>query len=135
MPETLGSSADMIRLQGVLGTADRPVQLVFLNPSAVETLGQARKRVRTADAKARRSVIGTLSERMGQMDEVTEIWLVAEEPQLVVALVVRDLSLDRELEMRAIFADITRDYDAEFRIYSEAEARADLARIGARLHG
>lgn len=135
MTETLGSTADLIRLQAGLGAADRPVQLLFLNPSAVETIGQARKRVNAADLEARREVIETLRDRLGEMDEVAEIWLVAEEPQLVVAVVVSDLSIDRELEIRALFAAITQDYDADFRIYSEAEGRADLARIGELLPG
>jgi hypothetical protein len=136
--ETLGTTAERLRVQTALGLTDMPVQLVLLNPSAVETLSQARKRVRQADAKIRQDLIATVSERLSHEPEVEEMWLVAEEPSIVIALVSKDeVSLDRELELRAIFAELTREHDAELRIYAEDAGRANLARAGTRLqaHG
>jgi hypothetical protein len=73
--------------------------------------------------------------RISESQDVNEVWLMEDSPTLIVALVVNEISLDRELELRAAFADLTVQHDTQLKIYAAAGDRADFARRGTKLLG
>ena len=91
--------------------------------------------MRGADVAAQRDLLNAFLERITKADDVAEAWLVQEANPVALAVIVRNLSLDRDLELRAAFADLAMDHDAELRVYDADEDRAALGRRGERLLG
>jgi hypothetical protein len=139
MPEILTAGAEEFALASELvaqatgDIADNPVRVVVL--ATRSTLEEARDRVHNADVAERRRAAKSVASQLGGAPDVAEVWLIRDTPELIVALVVDQVTLDRELELRAIFADLTHMHEAELRIYSDSEGRADFARKGERLLG
>ncbi|MGI8887011.1 MAG: hypothetical protein ACR2G9_08865 [Gaiellaceae bacterium] len=104
-------------------------------PSANLSVAQARKLVSGVDVTVRRALVEAFVERISRVPDIAEVWRVREADPLTVAVIVRDLSLDRDLELRAVFADLTFDHDAELHVYGETDDRAELGRRGERLLG
>lgn len=100
-------------------------------PSANLSDAEARRLVRSAEMAALRDVVAAFVERMAGAPDIAEAWLVQEADPLAIAVIVRDLTLDRDLELRAI----AMDHDAELRVYDADEDRAALGRRGERLLG
>ena len=111
------------------------VTLVPVESSANLSITQARKLVRSTDLIARQQIVDAFVGRVSSSPDIAEIWLVRNADPLVVAVVVRDLSLDRDLQLRAAFADLTHEEDAELRVYAVDDDRAELGRRGERLLG
>ena len=107
----------------------------LVESSANLSIAEARRLVQGAGVVARRALVDAFVDRIGKAPDITEIWLVRETEPLALAVIVQGLSLDRDLELRAVFADLTYEHDAELRVYADSDERAELGRRGERLLG
>ena len=146
MPE--GSASGNVLLREFVPAVDKSLEaydlfigqgtvtyLVMGQTSANLSVAEARELVRGADVTIRRALVDAYVERISKSSDIAEIWRIRESDPLTLAVIVRSLSLDRDLELRAVFADLTFDQDAELRVYAEADDRAELGRRGERLLG
>lgn len=146
MPE--GSASGYVQLREFVPAADKALEgydlfigegtvtyLAIGQVSANLSVAEARELVLGAEVTVRRALVEAFVERISKASDIAEVWRVRESNPLTVAVIVRSLSLDRDLELRAVFADLTFDHDAELRVYAETDERADLGRRGERLLG
>jgi hypothetical protein len=145
MPE--GSASGAVSLREFVPSTDKAlegydvfigegkVSLVPVESSANLSVDEARRLVRSTDAIARQALVDAFVGRIGNSPDIAEIWLVREADPLALAVIVRNFSLDRDLQLRAAFADLTYEHDAELRIYADTDERAELGRRGERLRG
>lgn len=72
------------------------------------------------DIAQRRAAAAQFASTLRDAPDIHAVWLVADHPGLVLAVVMNDVSLDRELELRARFAEATTGHPAELEIYDES---------------
>jgi hypothetical protein len=128
-------SADNVLKSYDLFIGEGKVTFVPVEASANLPFEEAQKLVLRMELLTQRALVDRFVDRIAKGQDVAEAWLVRESDPLSLAVIVRDLSLDRDLELRAMFADLTYDYDAELRVYAEGDERAELGRRGERLLG
>jgi hypothetical protein len=143
MPDTTHAAGQEVRLAGerdlriASAVADRPVATLFLVATTAPTApteAEARERMRKIAVATRRGLAADFAARVMGSEDVRELWLSADDPELAVTLIVSGVSLDRELQLRAVFAELTRDQPAELEIY-ETNDVPEYAREGERLLG
>lgn len=134
-PEVLGASAPTIQF------ISRQIDLLYL-PIANRGYGATAagpllldeeavlKQAFSIEQSRRDKAASAFATKASERPEVLEVWRVDDGEPMVVAVVVSEMTLDEELELRAQFAAFTQAHDAELRVYSETDSRVGLARRG-----
>jgi hypothetical protein len=134
-PEASTASGGEITLRSYLGQADTSVRLVFVS-SSLETLSEARSRVRRFDIAEWTNMVERFAENSRELDVDAEVWASAE-PELLVTVVTPRDDLDHELALHAIFVDSVRNLDdpalGGLVIRTPDDARAHELNLGQRL--
>jgi hypothetical protein len=96
-----------------------------------------RAHVSQADAAERRTLALRFAERASSIIPVREVWLAEGRQEAVLTLIAKNVGLDEELQLEALFARLLADGSAQFdgylRIYSESDGVPDFARSGEQL--
>lgn len=134
-PEVLGASAPQIRfvarrLSGsFLPISDEGYGAMAAAPLLLDEEATLRQAF-SIGRQRRREAADSFAQKVLQRPDVLEVWRTADGPEMVVAVVVTEVSLDAELELRALFADVTHAHEATLRVYGENDNRVGLARRG-----
>jgi hypothetical protein len=140
------ATAHTVRLIHITPVADTggyaPLSLFSYRPYAsyivlqpTVSIARAREVVRSAELNEARGLANAFADRLRRASDVAELWLVRESGPLTLAVIVSAPSLDRDLELRAMFAELTVNLDAEMLVYAQNDSRAELGRRGERLIG
>jgi len=105
-----------------------------------QTIGHGyQQRLWMADPKPlqRRAAAWRFARNVAVVDGVREVWLTGTATDLDVAIVLRDLDLDRELGIRGMFVDVVCEQlspgEGELSVYAESETVPAWVREGERL--
>jgi hypothetical protein len=109
--------------------------LTYIVPPSGISVTEARRIVKQADEAMSDKIVDRFVERLASARDISEVWRIRDADPLELAVMVKHSSLDRDLEIRAIFADIVRDFDATLNVFDSDEMDAELGRKGDRLIG